>query len=149
MKRLNLGAGYDILIGWVNTDIVGLPGIDVVHDLDVTPWPWEDETFTEVRAADVFEHVDKPIAFMNEAWRILKPGGFLRIRSPYWRHENAYTDPTHRRFCTERTWDYWIRGTEFHDKYRAAYCAEDVEFDKVSLAITDGSSNITLVLRRL
>ncbi len=149
MRRLNLGAGYDILAGWINTDIAALPGIDVVHDLDSAPWPWESGSFSEVRATDVFEHVGDPVLFMNECWRVLKPGGVLRIRSPHWRHENAYTDPTHRRYCTEKTWDYWVKGTEFHGKYGAAYCADGVLFEKVSLELADGNSNISLALRRL
>jgi hypothetical protein len=149
MKRLNLGAGYDVMPGWVNTDIVALPGIDVVWDLDVSPWPWESGSVTAMRAMDVFEHVVDPVVFMNEAGRVLKPGCMLWIRSPHWKHENAYTDPTHRRYCTERTWDYWIRGTEFHEKYGAAYCAEGVLFEQVSLELTDGGSNILIVLRRV
>ena len=149
MRRLNLGCGYDILPGWINTDITDIEGVDVVHDLDTGPWPWADESINEVRAVDVFEHVEYPILFMNEVHRILKPGGFLRLRSPHWRHENAYTDPTHRRYCTEKTWDYWCDGTEFHKKYGQAYCNQDVKFGKVSLELTDGSSNISVVLRRL
>lgn len=149
MRRLNLGAGGDILAGWINTDIVRMPGIDMVHDLDVGPWPWESGSITEVRAIDVFEHVGDPVLFMNECWRVLKPGGMLRVRSPHWKHENAYTDPTHRRYCTERTWDYWTQGTEFNNKYGAAYCGDGVLFDRVSLELTDGNSNISIVLRRV
>jgi SAM-dependent methyltransferase len=149
MKRLNLGAGYDIRTGWVNSDIAELPGIDVVHDLDVAPWPWDNASVDEIRAMDVFEHVNDPLVFMNQAGRVLKPGGVLRIRSPHWRSESAYTDPTHRRFCTERTWDYWIKGTEYNLKYGAAYCYWDVLFEKVSLELTDGGSNILIVLRRI
>jgi hypothetical protein len=149
VKRLNIGAGYDILPGWINSDVVALPGIDVVHDLDVAPWPWEDGSIQEIRAMDIFEHVGDPIVFMNEACRVLKSGGVLRIRSPHWKSESAYCDPTHRRFCTERTWSYWVRGTEYHEKYGAAYCADGVLFEQVSLELTDGGSNILIVLRRI
>jgi predicted SAM-dependent methyltransferase len=149
MKRVNLGAGYDIMGGWVNVDRAKLPGIDVVHDLDIAPWPWETGSVDEIRAIDVFEHVDDPVAFMNQAGRVLKPGGILRIRSPHWKHENAYTDPTHKRYCTERTWNYWVKDAEFNIKYGAAYCDDGVLFEMVSLELTDANSNITVVLRRL
>lgn len=33
MKRLNLGCGRDIKKGWINLDILKLPGVDVVYDL--------------------------------------------------------------------------------------------------------------------
>lgn len=148
MKRLNLGCGSDIMTGWINSDVVQLPGVDVVHDLDEAPWPWESESIDAIRAIDLFEHVGNPITFMNESHRVLKPGGYLHIRSPHWKHENAFTDPTHRRFCTERTWDYWTEGTEFNRKYGSAYGGEGVLFERVSLELADGNSNITLVLRR-
>lgn len=42
----------------VNLDRVALPGIDVVHDLDVGPWPFEDGAASSIEAKDVFEHVN-------------------------------------------------------------------------------------------
>ena len=48
--KLNIGAGHDIYDGWINHDIAALPGIDVVHDLNLTPWPWNDESMDEVVA---------------------------------------------------------------------------------------------------
>jgi len=35
--KLNLGAGRDIRVGWVNHDIRQIFGIDVVHDLNLRP----------------------------------------------------------------------------------------------------------------
>ena len=114
--RLNLGCGPIILPDTVNVDIVPLPGVDVVTDLD-QPWPWADETVSEILASHLFEHVTSPVLFMAEAWRVLAPGGGLDIRVPYYRHVFAFTDPTHRRFCTELTFDYWIPGEALHDAY--------------------------------
>ena len=147
MKRLNLGAGYDSRAGWVNVDVVKLPGIDVVHDLDDAPWPWDTASVDEIQAIDVFEHVNDPLVFMNESARVLKPEGVLRLRVPHWKDINAYSDPTHRRFCTEQTFDYWITGTEFYVKYGAAYCEESVGFAKVKIELEQG--NLIVVLRRL
>lgn len=120
--RLNLGSGGRPAGGeWVNVDRADVPGVDVIHDLDVGPWPWEDGTAEEIIAQDVFEHVGEPILFMTESHRILTDGGELRIKSPHFRHQDAFTDPTHRRFCTEYTWDYWIKGTVLHNDHNAAY----------------------------
>lgn len=123
--RLNLGCGYcaDTAPDVVNLDGVEHPGVQVVHDLDVHPWPFDDQAFTEVRAVQVFEHVADPIAFMAEAWRVLEPGGLLLLVVPSWRSENSYTDPTHRRHCTERTFDYWCEGTALHAQFGPAYAA--------------------------
>ena len=51
MKKLNLGCGTRPLPWHVNVDIVQMPGVDVVCDLEKTPWTAidkpDDETFTE------------------------------------------------------------------------------------------------------
>ena len=121
--RLNLGSGGRPVIndGWVNVDRAKVPHVDVVHDLDVAPWPWADDSAEQLVAQDVFEHVADPIGFMTESHRVLQPRGQLFIKSPHFRHQDAFTDPTHRRFCTEHTWDYWIKGTVLYNDHNAAY----------------------------
>jgi SAM-dependent methyltransferase len=112
---LNVGAGHDIVPGAVNLDALALPGIDVVHDLSVTPWPFSDGGFTQVRAVDVVEHLPhrgsdgRPavVAFVEEAHRVLTPGGLLYVQTP--RHDAAFLwdDPTHVRGFTERSFDFF------------------------------------------
>lgn len=112
---LNLGCGRMIHPERVNVDSHDHPGVDVVADLDTFPWPWADGTVDEVHALHIFEHVEHPVEFMAECWRILAPGGLLHIVVPHWQSPNAFTDPTHRRYCTEDTFRYWVRGTWLHD----------------------------------
>jgi predicted SAM-dependent methyltransferase len=81
---LNVGCGRFPVAGAVNVDCVALPTVDVVHDLDVTPWPFNDAAFHEVRGVQVFEHVRNPIGFMCESWRVLKPGGLLFLAVPHY-----------------------------------------------------------------
>ena len=135
MSSLNVGAGCNPQPGMVNLDRVALPGVDVVHDLDVFPWPFPDEHFDQVVAVQVFEHVEHPVGFMREAWRVLKPGGTLLIIVPHYLSENSHTDPTHRRHCTVHTWDYWIAGTPLNGSLGPQY-ADGCEFDRVSIVAT-------------
>lgn len=99
MKRLNLGAGNRLIggEGAVNHDLTKhRPEIDVTHDLNIIPWPWEDEEFEAVIAWAVLEHLTIDLlTAMDEIWRILIPDGELTIKLPYWRHESSYDDPTH------------------------------------------------------
>lgn len=119
--RLNLGCGSVRTPGYVNVDRMPVPGVDVVHDLDVIPWPWDDAEVKAITGVDVFEHVSDPIGFMTESHRVLESGGELVIKSPHVLSLDAFTDPTHRRFCTENTWDYWIGGTVLYERHNAAY----------------------------
>ena len=116
LLKLNLGCGPSVMAGFVNVDIVPLPGTDLVADLD-QPWPWPDGTVGEIIASHLFEHVNDPLLFMAEAWRVLADDGILDIRVPYYRHIFAFTDPTHKRFCTELTFDYWVPGQGLHEGY--------------------------------
>jgi len=96
-RVLNLGCGNQILAWATNHDLMKRDGIDVVWDLNVLPWPWEDNSFDFVIARSVFEHLQHDLlTSMNEAWRILAPGGIIEVKLPYWNAEVSYNDPTHR-----------------------------------------------------
>ena len=118
--KLNLGCGALIIPGFVNVDIAPGKGVDMVADLD-TLWPWPDESVDTIFALDIYEHVDKPLLFVNEMWRVMEPGGIVRLRTTFWKTEQSYTDPTHKRWLTDKSFDYWIPGTEWHARYGNAY----------------------------
>ncbi len=107
MDMLNLGAGNRIIDGAVNHDRTAhRPEIAVVHDLNDLPWPWPDGAFKLIHASSVFEHLEIDLVqALDECWRILRPGGQLRLKVPHWQHDNAYADPTHRRPYSVRSLD--------------------------------------------
>lgn len=142
--NLNVGAGVWCWPNAVNLDLADLPGVDVIHDLDVFPWPFDDGRFAEVWAQQVFEHVADPIGFMAEAHRVLQHGGILWMTTPHWQSPNSYTDPTHRRHCTEQTWDYWCPGTDLHAQFGAAYAGSAV-YRKESVVLSGGDLLVRLV----
>ncbi len=141
--RVNLGCGSDYREGWIGVDRVKIPGVDIVHDLDTGPWPFHDDSVEEILARDVFEHVADPVMFMTECWRILQPMGLLHIKTPHWKHRDAYTDPTHKRFPTEHSFDYWLPGTILHSLHGKAY--GDVNFGQDSMHITVGAIHLKLI----
>ena len=94
--NLNMGSGNIRIDGFINVDI-NPRFADIVHDLRILPYPFEDNSVDKIVAAHVVEHlyVDENILFMNECWRILKPGGVIEVIFPMWNSESAWVDPTH------------------------------------------------------
>jgi SAM-dependent methyltransferase len=94
--KLNIGCGNDIRPGYINCDKVEIPGVDQIVDLDGI-LPFEGESIDEILLIDVLEHVNDIIKTMEELHRILKKGGRVSIRVPYWNSWATYADPTHKR----------------------------------------------------
>jgi SAM-dependent methyltransferase len=105
--KINLGAGNDIKPGYINHDLVYLPGIDVVHNLNQYPWPWKDGIASEIIVKDVLEHLDELIPALEEIYRILSPSGIAFIKVPYWNGWSRHADPTHKRGFHELTFHFF------------------------------------------
>ena len=107
MKKLNIGAGSDIRENYINMDVAELPGIDVVHNLDVFPYPFSEGEFNEVVAENVLEHLDNFMPAMEELHRIMSKGGILKVTVPYWNSSFRHMDPTHKRGFHELTFSFF------------------------------------------
>ena len=95
--QLDIGCGENKQKGFVGLDRRKLKGVDIVHDLEVFPYPLPDESCLCVIGSHIIEHI-KPwltIDFWNELWRIMKPGGQLALATPYGKSEGFVQDPTH------------------------------------------------------
>lgn len=83
-RVLDIGGGTahikDFRPDIVSTDILSFPGIDVVADAHRLPFPGE--SFAGVVMLDVLHHLERPIEFLREASRVLKPGGRLAMIEP-------------------------------------------------------------------
>lgn len=80
---LNLGAGKKLRSDAINVDLTKFPGIDLQYDLCRMPWPWESNSVDGIYLSHILEHFRQQEIFLNECYRILKPGGFLRITAPH------------------------------------------------------------------
>lgn len=100
--KLNLGCGSKLLPDFVNVDKYGDP--DLHWDLEVFPWPWEDNSASHILLSHVLEHlgqdVDVYIGIIKELYRVSEPDASIRIVVPHPRHDDFMIDPTHVRAIT-------------------------------------------------
>ena len=113
-NKLHLGCGKDIRKGFINVDLVNLPGVDVWFDLNKFPWPFGDNQFEEVISIATFEHLDNLVKVMEEVYRISKPNAIIDIRVPHFSSLGAFRDPTHKNFFTYYTFDYFDKDFEYN-----------------------------------
>lgn len=126
-KVLHLGCGNSKLNGAVGVDVLKMPAVDVVYDLDSRPWPFENDTVDLIFAHNVLEHVGNVVEFLNEVWRIGKNNSRIVIAVPYFRSVDAFTDPTHKHFFTANSLDYFTeKGGSL-----SAYGYTDLKFEKI------------------
>ena len=118
---LNLGCGNKHMADAVNLDVTSDTNPDVVHDLNVRPWPFPDNQFREVHALDVIEHLDDILATMEEINRICQPGAIVRITVPHFSSANAFTDPTHRHYFGWFSCHYFTGEHQFNFYTRARF----------------------------
>jgi len=124
LRCIDIGCGMDKLPGAVGVDANPRSHADVIHDLDVFPWPFQNDTFDRARAFDVLEHVADFNAALEEIHRICKADAVVLVRMPFSGGIHHATDPTHRRGATHRTFDYFDPRSEL-GRYR--YSPVDLE----------------------
>ena len=86
---------------------------DVVADLNHMPWPFQDESFDQVRCFDVIEHLEDIVQVMDEVNRVCSRGAVIQITVPHFSSANAFTDPTHRHYFGYFSFSYFTGEHEF------------------------------------
>jgi len=82
IRKLQIAAGGNNLEGWLNTDIKPTTGQAY---LDATKtFPLADRSFRYIFGEQVIEHLtyQDGLAMLRECYRVLEPGGKLRIETP-------------------------------------------------------------------
>ena len=82
VAKLHLGCGRHLLDGWLNTDLNQSEG---VMALDATKeFPFVDSSFDYVYSEHMIEHIQYPDGqrMLSECFRMLRPGGRIRIATP-------------------------------------------------------------------
>jgi SAM-dependent methyltransferase len=106
-KILDLGCGKKKRPGSIGVDWTDRHDADVIHDLNVFPYPFADNEIDEIFLDNVLEHLDDPMRVMKEVHRISKVNGKVKVIVPYFRSVWAFIDPTHKTFFTVDSFAYY------------------------------------------
>lgn len=94
--KIQLGCGGNFLDGWLDTDTTLYSPKAIYMDL-TQPFPIGDSTFDRVYSEHVIEHIPywSGMSMLQESFRILKPGGRIRISCPDFQFLiDLYLNPT-------------------------------------------------------
>jgi len=132
-KVLNLGCGQAKKEGQFGIDMNPRSNADLIHNLNVIPWPIEDNRFEEVFCHAILEHVENFYGVMEEIWRISKPGTLVHVSVPHYTDTAAYTDPTHCHYLTTYSFDS-LQGDKKYSYYTGSrYKIEHLRVNLLSL----------------
>lgn len=166
--KLNIGPGISGQ-GDVKIDLFPFEGITHVLDLAVMPIPYPDNTFNEVEASQVLEHIPAQLRWFDNSWhlrfprvelmkeiyRVLKPGGVLFASVPGVDRERDVMrwaqDPTHVDVpWILETFDYfcnqWGGGSEGNEAHHSS--GIDFGFERTNAVYSEDMSILTVWLQK-
>jgi len=130
--KLHVGCGTNILPEFVNLDMMPLPGVDLVHNLETDKFDLSlHDTFTGILMEHTLEHIKNPLFCMEQLYRVATPNCKLIVKVPYGSTDDAWEDPTHVRPYFIGSWVYFSQliYTRTDYGYRGDWEVEDIMLD--------------------
>lgn len=123
---VDLGCGAKKLKGAFGIDRRMEPGVDLICDFE-RALPLKTNSVDVVYMSHIIEHVKNLLSFMEEVYRVCRPGAEIRVVAPYYTSRGAFRDPTHVRFITEDTFQYFEPPTDYGVKTN--FRIERIDYD--------------------
>jgi SAM-dependent methyltransferase len=134
--RLNLGVGRRPRDGYYGLDLIEMPGVDVVADLNEPLSGLPDNSVAAVYTHHTFEHVVNFLPLLKEIHRVVVPDGRVEVVVPHFSNPYGYSDPTHVRFFGVYTFHYFAdEADQPRRKVPAHYLPERFAVDSVSITL--------------
>jgi ubiquinone/menaquinone biosynthesis C-methylase UbiE len=135
--KIDFGCGPNKQPGFIGVDQIAFPNVDVVMNVGKDKWKWKDNTVEEAYASHFVEHLEaiERVHFINELYRVLKPGAKCQIITPHWASMRAYGDLTHKWPPVCEFWFYYLS-----KEWRAVNAPHSQYNESVNFACTWGYS---------
>lgn len=128
---VDLGCGSKKVSGAIGIDRMAHPGVNIICDFEQS-LPLKSNSVDALHASHLLEHISSLIVLMEEIYRVCKPGAGVYITVPYFTSRGAFRDPTHVRYFTEETFQYFQQSVPYgikanfkirdvHYKYRTVF----------------------------
>jgi len=119
MHKLNVGCGNYKFEDFINLDLSSEFSPDILSNIE-KGLPFKDNSFNEIFASHVIEHLSDTIFTMNEIYRVCKNGARVIIEVPYQSSDMAFGDPTHKKIFNKESFKYYCSNCEhywIHNSY--------------------------------
>jgi SAM-dependent methyltransferase len=128
--KLHLGCGNDYKEGYINCDITNKVKVDKIVDLEKSLTMFKSNSVDEIVCNHTLEHINKFIPLMEELHRICKDNAIIKIKVPYFAYPGAFQDPTHVRFFTLQTFEYFSKesGLNYYSSARFNVLKKELNF---------------------
>ena len=137
--KLNLGCGNDYKKDYINCDWTDKIKVDKVVNLEEPLTMFKSNSIEEVICYHVLEHIKNFTLLMKELHRISKDETIIKVKTPFYSSWGQFNDPTHVRFFTPYTFDYFKVNNYSHE----VGCSEDMfKIIKVRINFGIGKSSI-------
>lgn len=124
-KILEIGCGMNKInvpdCKVIGLDASKLAGVDIVHDLEKTPLPFNDNEFDIVFSHTVLEHVKNLVPLIEDIHRILKPKGKLISYVPHFAGLAAIYITHHNYFSADSFGIFLPENTDFNFETKARF----------------------------
>lgn len=103
---VDIGCGTHKQPGTIGIDRRAVRGVDLICDFE-HGLPFRESSITGAYSIHSIEHMRDLIPFMEELYRVCAPGAKICVKTPYYASRKAFIDPTHVRFMTEESFEYF------------------------------------------
>jgi SAM-dependent methyltransferase len=109
---LNLGCGDQGRPGFYNLDLLPLPDVDIVADLNEPLSALPDDSVDEIYSHHTLEHVAQLLPLLGEIHRVARSNARIEFVVPHFSNPYGYSDPTHVRFFGAYTFFYFCHESD-------------------------------------